>query len=135
MSARHKARKRALDILFESAIRGSDPLALLADREGDPEVVLNEYTPVLVRGVCENLRAIDDVIAQFSRGWQIERMPPVDLCVLRLGVYEVLCVQEVPDAVAISEAVELATDLSTDDSPAFVNGVLAQVALARPSLS
>jgi N utilization substance protein B len=135
VSARHKARKRALDILFESAIRKSDALGILSEKESDPDVVLNEYTPVLVRGVCENLVGIDDVIAQFSRGWQIERMPPVDLCILRLGVYELLCQPELPENVAISEAVELATELSTDESPSFVNGVLAQVAQERPSLS
>lgn len=134
MTARHKARKRALDILFECEIRGTDPVDLLAQREADPEVSLNEYTPHLVRAVVDHRAGLDEVIAQYSQGWTLERMPVVDRCILRLAVWEVLRSEDVPASVAISEAVALAGELSTDASASFVNGVLAHVAQDRPSL-
>ncbi|NDB19019.1 MAG: transcription antitermination factor NusB [Actinobacteria bacterium] len=132
MSARHKARKRALDILFESQIRGVDPLGVLSDRRGAGDAVLNPYTVELVQGVVEHLTPIDATIAQFARGWDLDRMPTADLCILRIATYELRHRDDVPSSVAISEAVELAQDLSTDESAAFVNGVLASVALATP---
>ncbi|MFN2479757.1 MAG: transcription antitermination factor NusB [Pseudonocardiaceae bacterium] len=135
MGARSKARKRAVDILFESDLRGLDPMALLADRVGAPESApVSEYTISLVHGVVEHADDIDRLLAEQAHGWALARMPAVDRAVLRLGVYELLFSAEVDDAVAIDEAIELAKLLSTDDSPRFVNGVLgALAALPRSS--
>ncbi|MGA9311678.1 MAG: transcription antitermination factor NusB [Pseudonocardiaceae bacterium] len=135
MGARSKARKRAVDILFESDLRGLDPMALLAERVGAPELApVNEYTISLVHGVVEHADDIDRLLAEQAHGWSLARMPAVDRAVLRLGVFELLFSAEVDDAVAIDEAIELAKLLSTDDSPRFVNGVLgALAALPRSS--
>jgi transcription antitermination protein NusB len=132
--ARSKARKRALDILFEAELRGCPVLDLLAERiaVGSPPVA--EYAAVLVRGVAEHSARIDELISGYAEGWTLERMPAVDRNVLRIGIYELLWAPDVPDGVAISEAVLLARDLSTDASPAFVNGMLARVAELKPSL-
>lgn len=132
MSARHKARKRALDILFESQIRGVDPLSVLGDRQATPDAVMNPYTAELVEGVASQLADIDATIAQYARGWDLDRMPTADLCILRIATFELRHRDDVPASVAISEAVELAQDLSTDESAAFVNGVLGSIALAVP---
>ncbi|HZE03353.1 MAG TPA: transcription antitermination factor NusB [Pseudonocardiaceae bacterium] len=135
MGARSKARKRAVDILFESDLRGMDPMALLAERVGAPELApVNDYTISLVQGVVEHADDIDRLLAEQAHGWLLARMPAVDRAVLRLGVFELLFSAEVDDAVAIDEAIELAKLLSTDDSPRFVNGVLgALAALPRGS--
>ncbi|MBV9163088.1 MAG: transcription antitermination factor NusB [Pseudonocardiales bacterium] len=129
MGARSKARKRAVDILFESDLRGLDPLVLLAERVGAPELPpVSEYTISLVHGVVEHGDDIDQLLADQAHGWALARMPAVDRAVLRLGVFELLFSDEVDDAVAIDEAIELAKLLSTDDSPRFVNGVLGALA-------
>jgi N utilization substance protein B len=128
MGARTKARKRALDILFESEQRGLQPGATLTDRVAAADPPLNPYTVTLVEGVAERQSQIDALIAAYSAGWTLDRMPAVDRTLLRLGVFELLYAEDVPDAVAISEAVSLAKDLSTDESPAFVNGLLARIA-------
>ncbi|MGH3671440.1 MAG: transcription antitermination factor NusB [Pseudonocardiaceae bacterium] len=135
MGARSKARKRAVDILFESDLRGLDPLALLAERVGAPELPpLSEYTISLVQGVVEHRADIDRMLTDQAHGWTLMRMPAVDRAVLRLGTFELLFSDEVDDAVAIDEAIELAKLLSTDDSPRFINGVLgALAALPRSS--
>jgi transcription antitermination protein NusB len=135
VGARSKARKRAVDILFESDLRGLDPLALLAERVGAPELPpVSDYTVSLVHGVVEHADDIDRLLAEQAHGWTLARMPAVDRAVLRLGVFELLFSTEVDDAVAIDEAIELAKLLSTDDSPRFVNGVLgALAALPRGS--
>ncbi len=134
MSARSKARKRALDVLFESELRGSPTLELLAERItlGSPPVP--PYAADLVRGVTVHSARIDELLSEYAEGWTLERMPAVDRNVLRIGVYELLWAPDVPDNVAISEAVLLAQDLSTDASPAFVNGLLARIAQLKPSL-
>jgi N utilization substance protein B len=127
MTARSKSRKRALDVLFESDLRGTDSLDTLrawVDR-ADPPV--QHYARELVEGVCAHRQRIDDVLRGYLHDWPLERMPPVDRTTLRLATYELLYRDDVPDAVVIDEAVELAKSLSTDDSPAFVNGVLARV--------
>jgi transcription antitermination protein NusB len=129
--SRRKARKRALDILFESELRDVDPITTLEERTsaGDPPV--REYTAELVRGVTSHASEIDERIsASLAPGWTLPRIPRVDRNVLRIAVYEIDYGQ-VPDAVAISEAVQLVSELSTDDSPAFVNGVLRAVATSR----
>ncbi|MGH3870714.1 MAG: transcription antitermination factor NusB [Pseudonocardiaceae bacterium] len=129
MGARSKARKRAVDILFESDLRGLDPLALLAERVGAPGLPpVSEYTVLLVQGVVAHQEDIDRMLAEHARGWTVARMPAVDRAVLRLGVFELLFSDEVDDAVAIDEAIELARSLSTDESPRFVNGVLGALA-------
>ncbi|WP_436500158.1 transcription antitermination factor NusB [Actinokineospora sp. HUAS TT18] len=129
MGARSKARKRAVDLLFEAALRGDDPVTLLADRVGSPDVPpVNDYTVTLVEGVRAHQTRIDELLTEHAEGWTLNRMPAVDLAVLRLGLYELLWANDVPDAVAIDEAVQLAKSLSTDDSPRFVNGVLGRIA-------
>lgn len=128
MGARSKARKRALDILFESELRGLEPGATLDERRAASDPPLNPYTERLVEGVREHLHDLDAAISKSATGWSLERMPAVDRTILRIGVYELQHVDEVPAAVAIDEAVSLARELSTDDSPGFVNGVLATIA-------
>lgn len=129
MGARSKARKRAVDLLFEAQLRKVDPVSLLADRVGSPDVPpVNDYTVTLIEGVQTHLVRIDELLAEHSEGWTLDRMPAVDLAVLRLGLYELLWASDVPDAVAIDEAVQLAKMLSTDDSPRFVNGLLGRIA-------
>jgi N utilization substance protein B len=124
MAARSKARKRAVDVLYEADLRGSDPLAVLRDRiaEGHPPVA--EHTVRLVEGVAQNAARIDELIDTHARGWSLDRLPDVDRAILRMATYELLWADDVPDAVVMDEAVELARSLSTDDSPSFVNGVL-----------
>jgi N utilization substance protein B len=133
VSARSKARKRALDVLYEADLRAVDPLTTLADRIalGDPPV--HDYTVELVEGVQANRERIDAILSDYAEGWTVARMPDVDRALLRLAVYELLWRAEVPDAVAIDEAVELAKALSTDESPRFVNGVLGRVLRDRPA--
>jgi transcription antitermination protein NusB len=135
MAARSKARKRALDILFECEVRGL-PLGETLDERviaGAPPV--NEYTVALIHGIAEHQGRIDELITTYSHGWSLERMPAVDRNVLRIGVYEVLYVDEVPDAVAVSEAINLVRDLSTDESPSFVNGVLGTIVRNKTSIA
>ena len=136
MSARSKARKRALDVLFEAEQRGMNVETLLAERLAHPgtEAPLNEYSVELVQGVVRKWNAINELLSTYSQGWTIERMPAVDRAILRIGAFEVLYADEVPDAVAISEAVELARTLSTDDSPKFVNGLLNRLSEVKPTL-
>jgi transcription antitermination protein NusB len=134
LTARSKARKRALDLLFESDLRGVSATETLAawSQRNDPPV--QPYAHELVEGIVEHRDRIDDVIRRYAaQDWPLERMPAVDPAALRLGIYELLCC-DIPPAVAINEAVELAKSLSTDDSPGFVNGILAQVLRDKESL-
>jgi N utilization substance protein B len=135
VSARGKARKRALDVLFEAEQRERDVLETLAERMADGDPPIGEYTVRLVHGVTEHRARIDDLLATYSVGWPLERMPAVDRNVLRLGLFEVLWADDVPDAVAVNEAVELVRDLSTDDSPAFVNGLLGRILGLKETLA
>jgi len=135
MGARSKARKRAVDLLYEAGLRGEDPVTLLAGRIGSPDVPpINDYTVTLVEGVTAHRARIDELLTEHAEGWTLQRMPAVDLAVLRLGLYELLWAQDVPDAVAIDEAVHLAKVLSTDDSPRFVNGVLGRIGMIADRL-
>ncbi|WP_439656417.1 transcription antitermination factor NusB [Lentzea sp. HUAS TT2] len=135
MGARSKARKRAVDFLYEADLLGSDAVTLLASRVGSPDVPpVNDYTISLVEGVTAHRSRIDDLISEHAEGWTLQRMPAVDRAILRLGLYELLWAADVPDAVAIDEAVELAKGLSTDDSPRFVNGVLGRIAVIADQL-
>ncbi|MBA3742532.1 transcription antitermination factor NusB [Sporichthya sp.] len=135
MSARGKARKRAVDILFEAELRERGVLETLSERVtgNDPPVV--EYAQILVQGVTEHRVRIDELLSTYSVGWTLDRMPAVDRNVLRVGVYELLFADDVPDAVAVSEAVELARELSTDESPRFVNGLLGRILDLKPTLA
>ena len=133
MAARSKARKRALDILFESEQRGLPTLELLTERQTLGEHPVPEYAADLVRGVASNRERIDELISWNLVDWTLDRMPAVDRNVLRIGVYELLWADGVPDGVAISEAVALVEDLSTDASPSFVNGVLARIKAEKPT--
>lgn len=132
MSARSKYRKRAVDVLYAADMRRADPLTVLADRVSEAEAgtasPIHDYTIALVEGVVANQARIDELLAEHAEGWTVQRMPAVDRAVLRLGLYELLWVPDVPDVVAIDEAVQLAKALSTDDSPRFVNGVLDRIA-------
>jgi N utilization substance protein B len=127
MSARTKARKRALDVLYASDLRAENPVDALERAIADGEGPSNDYTTTLVRGVVEHQARIDELLATYAEGWTLERMPAVDRNVLRLGVFEVLFADDVPDAVALTEAMSLVRDLSTDESPQFVNGVLGNI--------
>jgi len=127
MGARTKYRKRALDILFESESRGLSADGTLADRLEVNDPPVNPYTVSLVEGVAAHIGEIDALLEEYSVGWSLDRMPAVDRNLLRIAVYEIQYLDDVPDAVAISEAVELAKDLSTDESPRFVNGLLSKV--------
>jgi N utilization substance protein B len=135
LAARSKARKRALDILFESELRGLPTLELLSERQSTGEVPVQPYAAELVRGVATHSERIDELISWNLVDWTMERLPAVDRNILRIGVYELLWADGVPDGVAISEAVALAQDLSTDNSPSFVNGVLARIKADKPTLS
>ncbi len=136
MSARSKARKRALDILFESDQRGLNAQTLLADRLAGRAAgpAPNAYTIELVQGVIGRWQEINDLLATYSQGWTIDRMPGVDRAILRIGAWEIVWNDAIPDPVAISEAVELARSLSTDESPSFVNGLLARLVEVKPTL-
>lgn len=136
---RHQARKRAVDLLFEAEARGITPAEGASLRntlaEGDPEVSqLNPYTVTVANGVTEHAAHIDDLISAHLQGWTLERLPAVDRAILRVAVWELLHATDVPEPVAVDEAVELAKSLSTDDSPGFVNGVLGQVMLVTPQI-
>lgn len=136
MGARSKARKRALDVLFAAEMRGVDPEVVLAAGpvSGGLAAPSNPYTATLVRGVVEHQLRIDELLDTYSAGWPLDRMPAVDRNVLRIGVYEILWATDVPPVVAIDEAVTLVTELSTDESPAFVNGLLARILELRDTL-
>jgi transcription antitermination protein NusB len=135
MAARSKARKRALDVLFESEQRRVSALDTLASRVAAAEPPVNDYTVVLVQGVVAHAERIDELLTTYAQGWQLDRMPAVDRTVLRIGTFELLWSDDVPDGVVISEAVALARDLSTDDSPGFVNGLLARLLELKPTLA
>jgi N utilization substance protein B len=127
MSARSKARKRAVDLLYEADLRGDDAITTLAERVALADPPINDYTIHLVEGVTGRRAEIDRTLSEYSEGWMIDRMPGVDRAILRIGLFELLWADDVPDAVAIDEAVELAKSLSTDESPKFVNGLLGRV--------
>jgi transcription antitermination protein NusB len=135
MPARSKARKRALDLLYEAELRGEPVLELLDQRAAEASPPVVPYAAQLVRGVQEHRERIDELLAAHAEDWTLDRMPAVDRNILRIGVYELLWADDVPDGVAISEAVQLARSLSTDASPAFVNGLLARLLELKPSLA
>jgi N utilization substance protein B len=127
VSARRKARKRALDILFESDLRGVDPIETLAQRLAAADPPVSDYAAALVEGVAAHRGRIDELLSTHSVGWALDRMPAVDRNLLRLATFELLWQDDVPDAVAIDEAVSLAHELSTEESPSFINGLLGRL--------
>lgn len=139
MSARSKARKQALDLLYESDIRGTDLLVLLESREvveeGPDARPIREYTRSLVEGIYEHKRKIDELISTYAQGWDMDRLPAVDRNILRLGIYEVLWIENLDDGIVIDEALSLAKDLSTDDSAGFIHGVLGRISSIKGSLA
>jgi transcription antitermination protein NusB len=136
---RHQARKRAVDLLFEAEARGLSPVQVVDVRtalaEAKRDVApLHPYTQTAARGVGEHLAHIDDLISSHLQGWTLDRLPAVDRAILRVAVWELLYAEDVPEPVAVDEAVQLAKELSTDESPGFVNGVLGQVMLVTPQI-
>ena len=127
---RSDARERTLYLLYEAHSKGLDPRATIDLQVIEPDGLTQE----LVRGVGEHLPALDALIGAKARGWTLARMPVLDLNVMRLAVYELLWRDDVPDSVAISEAVRLVTELSTEQSPPFVNGLLSRIATLKDSL-
>jgi N utilization substance protein B len=134
VGARSKARKRALDVLYEADQRHTDPLETLKERLAQSDPPVPEYAVTLVEGVVTHRARIDELLETYAQEWTLARFPAVDLAVLRIGVFELLWCPDVPDAVAVSEAVALAASLSTDESPAFVNGLLARLLQLKPAL-
>lgn len=136
LSARGKARKRAVDLLFEAEQRGDNAVALLDERVASPttQTPLPEYTQTIVRGVVQHWTAINEALTTYSSRWPVERMPAVDRALLRAAAWELIHNDEVDDPVVISEAVKLAGALSTDQSPKFVGGLLNKLAGVKSSL-
>ena len=139
MSARSKARKQTLDILYEADIRGTLPLDILAVRdvteEGPDARPIRDYTRELITGVTDNRRKIDELIATYAQGWDMDRLPAVDRNIMRLALFEILWLPSLDDAIAIDEALSLAKELSTDESSAYIHGVLARIASLKDGLS
>jgi N utilization substance protein B len=137
VSARGKARKRALDVIFEADAKAVPVQQVLAEhqrrREAESEPSLNDYSVFLVNGVVEHQGEIDALITTHATGWDLARMPGVDRAILRIAVFEVTHSADVPTAVAISEAVRMAEELSTEQSAGFINGVLGAVSVATAS--
>jgi N utilization substance protein B len=134
MPARTKARKRALDILYASELRDESPTEALDRAIEAGEGPTNEYTSVLVRGVVAEQARIDELLSSYSEAWTLGRMPAVDRNVLRIGLWEILYAEDVPDSVAVAEATSLVRQLSTDESPGFVNGILGNLQRNKTSL-
>lgn len=139
MSARSKARKQALDILFESDIRGTSPVDLLSlrllDEEGPEARPIRKYAQELVNGVVERQRKIDELISTYAQGWDMDRLPAVDRNILRIAIYELLWREDIPDAVVIDEALTLAKLLSTDESAPYIHGLLGRISSIKSDLA
>ncbi|MCX5045269.1 transcription antitermination factor NusB [Aldersonia sp. NBC_00410] len=139
LGARHKARKRAVDLLFEAEARDIDPAVLVTERielsiADDQVAPVNPYTATILNGVADDLDRLDGTIESYLQEWTLERLPAVDRAILRIAVWELFHATDVPPVVAVDEAVELAKALSTDDSPGFINGVLGQIVLVAPQV-
>lgn len=139
MSARSKARKQALDLLYETDIRGTNLVETLIARdipaEGPDARPIRDYTRELVNGVSENRRKIDELITTYAQGWDMDRLPAVDRNILRLGIFEILWSSAVPTSVAIDEALMLAKELSSDESSKYIHGVLGRIASIKDTIS
>jgi len=139
VSARSKARKQALDLLYETDIRGTNLVETLISRdipaEGPDARPIRDYTKELVNGVSDNLRKIDELITTYAQGWDMDRLPAVDRNILRLGIYEILWSKDVPTSVAIDESLILAKELSSDESSKYIHGVLGRIASIKETIS
>ncbi len=139
MSARSKARKQSLDLLYEADIRGASASDLMVardiDEEGPDARPIREFTKVLVEGVVTNKRKIDELITTYAQGWDMDRLPAVDRNILRLGIYEIVWSTDLDDGIAIDEALKLAKELSTDESSGYIHGVLGKISMIKESIA
>jgi N utilization substance protein B len=139
VSARSKARKQTLDLLYEADIRGASAADLLALRdvedEGPDARPIRDFTKILIAGVTENRRKIDELITTYAQGWDMDRLPAVDRNILRLGIYEIVWSQDLDDGIAIDEALNLAKEISTDESAGYIHGVLGRIASIKDSIA
>jgi N utilization substance protein B len=138
VSARSKARKQALDLLYEADIRGGSALDLLQSRdvveEGPDARPIREFTKELILGVSDNTRKIDELITTYAQGWDMDRLPAVDRNILRLAIYEIVWSTDLADGIAIDEALSLAKELSTDESAGYIHGVLGKISSIKESI-
>jgi len=134
VSARRKARKRALDFLYEADIRSSNAIDLLGTR-GESDLSQSDYLLELLVGVDANKAKIDELITTYAQGWDMDRMPAIDRNILRIALFEILFKNDLDDQIAASEAVEIATELSTEDSAKYINGVLGRIIILKPSFA
>lgn len=139
MSARSKARKQTLDLLYEADIRGTSAADLLLQRdiveEGPDARPIREFTKTLVAGVTENKRKIDELISTYAQGWDMDRLPAVDRNILRMGIFEIVWNTDLDDGIAIDEALTLAKELSTDESAGYIHGVLGRISSIKESIA
>jgi N utilization substance protein B len=139
VSARSKARKQTLDLLYEDDIRSTSAADLLALRdvieEGPDARPIREFTKLLIAGVTENKRKIDELITTYAQGWDMDRLPAVDRNILRLGIYEIVWSADLDDGIAIDEALTLARELSTDESAGYIHGVLGRISSIKDSIA
>ena len=134
MSARRKARKRALDFLYEADIRNGNAIDLLGTR-GESDLSQSDYVMELLVGVSNNKEKIDELITTYAQGWDMDRMPAIDRNILRIALFEILFKNDLDDQIAASEAVEIASELSTEDSAKYINGVLGRIIVLKPSFA
>ena len=139
MSARSKARKQALDLLYEADIRGTSAADLLELRDtiedGPDARPIRDFTKELIAGVAENKRKIDELITTYAQGWDMDRLPAVDRNILRLGIFEIVWNEDLDDGIAIDEALTLAKELSTDESAGYIHGVLGRISSIKESIA
>jgi N utilization substance protein B len=139
VSARSKARKQTLDLLYEADIRGASAADLLVlrdvEEDGPDARPIREFTKLLIDGVVLNKRKIDELITTYAQGWDMDRLPAVDRNILRLGIYEIVWSTDLDDGIAIDEALKLAKDLSTDESAAYIHGVLGKVSMIKEGIA
>lgn len=138
MSARSKARKQALDLLYEADIRGGSALEILQSRdtpeEGPEARPIRDFTKELISGISDNTRKIDELITTYAQGWDMDRLPAVDRNILRLAIYEIVWSSDLADGIAIDEALTLAKELSTDESAGYIHGVLGKISSIKESI-
>jgi N utilization substance protein B len=133
--ARRKARRRAVEVLYEAEVRSTSVEDVIKRRRAQPEPPINDFTELLARAVDERRVRIDGLLDDYAIGWTLERMPVVDRNILRMGAYELLWAEDIPDGVAIAEAVGVAKELSTDESPNFISGLLSRLMENKSTLS
>jgi N utilization substance protein B len=138
VSARSKARKQALDLLYEADIRGGSALEILQSRdipeEGPDTRPIRDFTKELISGISDNTRKIDELITTYAQGWDMDRLPAVDRNILRLAIYEIIWSSDLADGIAIDEALTLAKELSTDESAGYIHGVLGKISSIKESI-